>query len=151
MGEVLSEVRSEVMKSHLSYGTFSEIGGGVRWAPPHPKFLFGPKNSWKVGNLYFQIYWIKIDHFRGLIWPLEVQRGESKNHQKKSEKWGICTFRYTGSKSTIFEVWLDPKRVRVVPRFEKWAPKGPKTGPFWSILGLHVKNGKWVDNFFQTP
>ena len=27
--------------------------------------------------------------------------------KKKYEKWGIWTFRYTGSKSAIFEVWTD--------------------------------------------
>ena len=35
------------------------------------------------------------------------------------------------------------------PRIENRAKKGPKTGPFWSILGLHVKNG-W-ENFFPDP
>ena len=41
-----------------------------------------------MGDLYFQIYWIKIDHFRGLVGPLEGQGGarESKIVPKKGLK-----------------------------------------------------------------
>ena len=45
------------------------------------------KNFWKMGDLYFQICGIKIDHFWSLNWPLEGQHGgsESKNHPKSGE------------------------------------------------------------------
>ena len=43
--------------------------------------------------------------------------------QKISEKWGICTFKYLGSKLTIFEVWTDPYRVRVAPANRKMGQK----------------------------
>ena len=63
-----------------------------------------------MGDLYFQIFGIKIGHFRGLNGPLEGQgRARIENRDKKR----------------------------------------PKTGPIWSILGLHVKNGLTI--FFQTP
>ena len=43
-----------------------------------------------MGDLYFQIFGIKIGHFRGLNGPLQGQGGahESKNGPKKGSKGG---------------------------------------------------------------
>ena len=78
----------------VSYGTKSQLeGGGL--GPPYPFFL-KPKFFCKMGYLYFQIFGIKIDHFRGLNGTLEGQggAGESKNGPKggqkgvkKAQKW----------------------------------------------------------------
>ena len=44
-----------------------------------------------MGDLYFQIFGIKIDHFRGLNGPLEGQGGarESKIVPQKGPKTGV--------------------------------------------------------------
>ena len=55
-----------------------------------------------MGDLNFLIYWIKIDHFRGLNEPLEGQGGarESKNGPKKGSKRG-----QKGLKMAIFALF----------------------------------------------
>ena len=68
---------------------FQKEGGGP--VAPHPKILFEPIFFWKMGDLYFQIFGIKIDHFWGLNWPLEGQgrARESKIVPKKGLKQAL--------------------------------------------------------------
>ena len=75
---------------------------------------------------------------------------DQKNISAPAEKGQKnCLWRKGWIFSATLEILFRPFWPFSRPRIENRAKKGPKTGPFWFILGLHVKNQFWF--LFQTP
>ena len=88
----------------LYFQNVNPIGLGVyggAYRSPRPLAVYnvpeGHLRKWlsqkkiENGDWHFQIYWIKIDHFRGLVGPLEGRGGarESKIEPKKGLKQAL--------------------------------------------------------------